>query len=207
MVVLYHHLVGEIQPVGRSTAGQDRVNVEEAETWGGLPGVQDPGAGALYRVHVHPGQRRDPRCPLQEIQQGSFGTEYCPEIPLHRADYCPGKEAISLAGGPTDSSQVTLLRDRIGIGESGNDSRRAEFDDGRTSEMWGDGQLGGDVMRAIFDKRFPGYPCGVRIDVVQAPSARSPLHRSPFTVHRPRATIRSRAPRARFAMSGGTLTW
>ena len=41
-------------------------------------------------------------------------------------------------------------------------------------------------MRAIFGKRFPGYPCGVRIDAsLQLDPTRSPFTASPTKGHHP----------------------
>src|SRR6185312_6866325 len=186
MIVLHHDLVAQIGAMPSPAAGDYRGNVEETESGNGLPGVKNPAGRTRNRIHVRPSGICDAASPLQQVEERALSPEDPAQVAVqHPHDRSRGNHAA--IGHPPFNTALTGARDGVGIYRAREDPSAAILDDSFGCETGGDGYCSGDVGRAVFRKRDGGDALGV-------------------AAHRPNATMRSMAPRARAAMSGGTVT-
>ena len=173
--------------MSRAAARDHRRDVERAESGRGLAGVEYPAGKPGDGVDVCPGQRRDAARALKEIEHGPFGAKYPRERTRDDSGSGAGGEQPSIGCAPGNPA-LAGPRHGIGKGRAGHHAAAPVLDDAFRLESSGNGDGAGDVSIAVLCQRKRGYAFG--------------LGR-----HRPSATMRSMAPRARSAISWGTVMW
>ena len=97
----------------------------------------------------------------------------------------PGGEESAVGSAPLDAA-LARAGHRVGERSTGEDAAAPILDHSFGGKIGRNGDGGGDVAVAVFGQREGGDAIG-------------------FGRHRPSATMRSMAPRARTAMSSGTV--
>ncbi len=179
--------MAEIEAVAGATAGEHRGDIEGPEPRRGLPGVEDPAPGAGDGLHVRPRRRRDAAGALEQVQHRALGPEDAVEGAAHHPDHRAGRNHAAVRRPPFDPA-LAGVRDGVGERRARHHATAAILDPALGLDPGRHGEAGGDVGLAVLGERDGGDALRVR-------------------PHRPSATIRSIAPRARAAMSGGTVTW
>ena len=187
MVVLDHHLVAEIQPMACASAGQDGGDVERSESGGGLSGVEDPAARAGDGLNVGPGGGGDAAGALEQVQHRPLRPQDAGQGAVDQADR-RSRRCHAAVGSPPFDPAVAGPRHCVGVWPPRHHSTGPILDPALGIHTGGDGEPGRDIA----------------VPVLREGRGRDALR---VGRHRPSATIRSMAPRARAAISGGTVTW
>ena len=168
-----------------AAAQYHRGDVEGAEAGCGLPGMEDSAAGAGDGVDVGARRGGDAAGPLEQVEHGALGAKEAFERAVQHADDSAGIDCAPLLRAPVDAAGARP-RHRVGVSDAGQYAPAPIFDDAFGLESRRHGDRGGDVGVAVLGEDRGGYPRRVR-------------------AHFPSATMRSIAPRARAAISAGTV--